>query len=67
MRISRLIEKLEEIKAKEGDLNVCSSTNDHYWGRIDRLLSESDELVKEHAQPHGPKSGKSEKAVVFEY
>jgi hypothetical protein len=67
MKISELIAKLEEIKNKEGDLNVCVSESHEYWGNIQSHLTECNMSVSEHAQPDGPKSGKSERAVVFEY
>ena len=66
MNISKLMAILEEIKAKEGDLNVCLSEPHEYWGSIHRHITENNVLVKEHAQPDGPKSGKWEKAVVFD-
>jgi len=65
MKISELILKLEEIKSKEGDLNVCTSEGDDYWGNVDSYLEEYNIGVSEHAQPKGPKSGKSEKAVIL--
>ena len=67
MKISELIAKLEEIRSKEGDLNVCVSEAHEYWGSVQSHLSEYNMAVSEHAQPDGPKSGKSEKAVVFSY
>ena len=67
MKISELIVKLEEIKSKEGDLNVCVSESHEYWGSVQSRLTEYNMTVSEHAQPDGPKSGISEKAVVFGY
>ena len=67
MKISELIAKLEEIKNKEGDLNVCVSEPHDYWGSVQSHLTEYNMNVSEHAQPDGPKSGISEKAVVFGY
>jgi len=67
MKISELIVKLEEIKSKEGDLNVCVSESHEYWGSVQSHLTEYNIDVIEHAQPDGPKSGISEKAVVFGY
>lgn len=67
MKISELIIKLEEIKSKEGDLNVCVSESHEYWGSVQSHLTENNMNVSEHAQPDGPKSGISEKAVVFGY
>ena len=67
MKISELIIKLEEIKSKEGDLNVCVSESHEYWGSVQSHLTEYNMNVSEHAQPDGPKSDISEKAVVFGY
>lgn len=67
MKISELIVALEEIKKKEGDLNVCVSESHEYWGSVQSYLTELNISVDGHAQPNGPKSGKSEKAVVFNY
>jgi len=67
MKISELILKLQEVKDKEGDLNVCVSESHEYWGSVQRHIEEYDINVSNHAQPDGPKSGKSEKAIVFEY
>lgn len=66
MKISELILKLEEIKSEEGDLNVCISEEHEYWGSIQSYLDEYNINVC-NAQPDGPKSGKIEKAVIFEY
>ncbi len=67
MKISELILKLQEVKDKEGDLNVCVSESHEYWGSVQRHIQDHDINVSNHAQPDGPKSGKSEKAIVFEY
>ena len=67
MKISELIAKLEEIKNKDGELNVRVSESHEYWGSVQSHLTEYNMSVSGHAQPDGPKSGKSEKAVVFEY
>lgn len=66
MKISELISKLEEIKKEHGDLPVCVSEPHEYWGSIQSHLTDHNMSI-EHAQPDGPKSGKSEKAVIFEY
>lgn len=66
MKISELIIYLEKVKAKEGDITVCASELDDYWGSVQCHLSEGYNLnVGLQAQPEGPKSGKSEKAVMF--
>ena len=67
MKISELVTKLEEIKNKDGDLNVCVSESHEYWGSVQSHLTDYNINVSEHAQPDGPKSWKSEKAVVFKY
>lgn len=66
MKISELITKLEETQAKEGDLKVCVAESHEYWGEVYRELR-GDIRVDPSAQPEGPKSGKSEKAIVFSY
>ena len=66
MKISELIARLEEIKNKDGDLNVCVSKSHEYWGSVHSHLTDYNMSVSEYAQPDG-KSGKYEKAVVFEY
>jgi len=53
MKISELIEKLEIIKNKEGDLNVCTSEDHEYWGRIESYLADYDIRVSD-AQPNSP-------------
>lgn len=65
MLISELIVLLSEIKAKEGDLNVCLSENHDYWGSLQHYLREDNIGVYSYAQPKGPKSGETEKALVF--
>lgn len=55
--ISELIDYLQKVKEKE---------EHEYWGSVETLLSTGYNLnVSEHAQPDGPKSGKSVKALVF--
>ena len=66
MKISQLIVKLEEIKNKEGDLNVCISESHDYWGSIQSHLTDYNMDINQ-AQPDGPKSGKSEKSLIFKY
>lgn len=65
MKITELITKLEEIKNNEGDLNVCISESHEYWGSVQTHLTEYNVSISQHAQPDGPKSGKSERAVVI--
>lgn len=66
MKISELIAKLEEIKNKEGDLTVCVSEPHEYWGSVQSHITEYNMYISESAQPDGPKSGISEKAVIFD-
>ena len=66
MIISEVIAHLENIKSIEGDITVCVSEGHEYWGSVQSHLIEGYNLaVAGQAQPDGPKSGKSEKAVVF--
>ena len=66
MNISEVILKLEEFKKEHGDLPVCVSGEAEYWGSIEHDVDEYHLIISEHAQPEGPKSGKSVKAVVFQ-
>ena len=67
MKISQFIKKLQEVQDMEGDLNVVLSEGHEYWGSVQRYAREDDVKATDHAQPDGPKSGKSERAVVLEY
>lgn len=64
MKVSEVIKKLEEIKAEEGDINVCMSEDHEYWGTTSFILKEWDIKVSDHAQPNGPKQ-ESERAVII--
>ena len=65
MNISDLIKELEKIKKKEGDIKVCVTSDHEYWGTLYHLVNKHYIEVTDHAQPDGPKSGKSERAVVL--
>jgi hypothetical protein len=66
MIISELIKELEKIKKEHGDLRVCTATPHEYWGEtFSDIMIGSTLNINNHAQPDGPKSGKSEKSVVF--
>jgi len=68
MHIDDLIKRLEDIKEEHGNIIVCVSEKDSYWGTENVFLENIFNLSVEHlAQPKGPKSGESEKAVVFYY
>lgn len=67
MKLSQFIKKLQEVQDMEGDLNIVLSESHEYWGSIQRYAREDDVKVTDHALPGGPKSGKSERAIVFEY
>ena len=65
-KISELINYLQKTMEKEGDIFVCHSEDHPYWGNVESWLTDGYNLsVKEQAQPDGPKSGKSVKALVF--
>lgn len=66
-KISDIIARLEKLKEIHGDINVVVEEKDDYWGSLHNYISESNMQVSEHAQPAGPKSGISEKAVVISY
>jgi hypothetical protein len=59
MKISELIIALKAIQEKEGDLNVCVHESHEYWGSLQNSLETYNIRVIDHAQPKGPKSGKS--------
>lgn len=64
--ISELIQYLEEVKDKEGDIAVCYSEDHEYWGSVQTWLTPDYNIsISDHAQPEGPKSGKSVKALVI--
>jgi hypothetical protein len=66
MKISELIAVLEVIKKNDGDLTVCVSVPHEYWGTLESHLTVGYNVnIKNQAQADGPKSGKSEKSVVF--
>ena len=69
-RIARSLKQIKteakEVKEKEGDINVCYSEPHEYWGSVESWLTTGYNLsINEHAQPEGPKSGKSVRALVF--
>jgi hypothetical protein len=64
--ISELIQYLEEVKDKEGDIAVCYSEDHEYWGSIQTWITPDYNIgISDHAQPEGPKSGKSVKALLI--
>lgn len=65
LKISGLIEALTSIMEAEGDLPVCKSEANDYWGSIEGYLTELDLNVSDHAKPDGPKRGKPIKALVI--
>ena len=67
MHIDDLIKRLEDIKEEHGNIIVCVSEKDDYWGTLYEKLEIFNLSVDHFAQPKGPKSGESEKAVVFHY
>lgn len=67
MEISKLIKILEDIKRDNGDIQVVVSDSDEYWGSVEAYVEEGNIRVSENAVPQGPKSGKSEKAVIISY
>lgn len=65
MTIKELIKKLTEIKKIHGDLNVCISQSHEYWGSVQSHLKDY-HISVHNAQPDGPKSGKSELALIID-
>ena len=57
MKISKLISLLQKIQDKEGDIPVCHSEYNEYWGSIETRIDEiSDLAVRDEAHPDGPKN-----------
>lgn len=65
MNIDDVIAKLQELKEQNGNIKVCTASVNEYWGTVYNEVDEYLLSVHEHAQPEGPKSGLSEKCVVF--
>lgn len=65
MHASELKERLEKIIEEHGDLPICTTEDHEYWGTLHNYLGEDGVRVSENAQPQGPKSGKSEKAILI--
>lgn len=66
MKISKLIEYLEKVKEKEGDIPCVVNVPHEYWGATQQPIDEYLIFVA-MAQPEGPKSGKNERCVVFSH
>jgi hypothetical protein len=65
-KISELIEYLNSVKEKEGDIAVCYSEEHYYWGSVESYFSIGYNLqIMEHAKPDGPKKSTSVRALVF--
>lgn len=65
-KISDIIALLQKLQKEHGDINVAiSEKNVEYWGTTYNYATQDNVVVEQHAQPQGPKSGLSEKAVVF--
>ena len=68
MIISELIYYLETVKKEHGDITVCTAKDHEYWGRVyNHIDTKYNIRIDSFAQPEGPKSGVSEKALVFNY
>jgi hypothetical protein len=65
-KIQDLIDYLEVIKAKEGNIAVCSSENDEYWGTCyNWLYTDYNLKIDEYAKPNGIKNSFTVKALVI--
>jgi len=64
MLISNLILKLQKLQEENGDIPCVHSEEHDYWGSVETHLSDYN-LSVGNAQPDGPKSGVSEKCVIF--
>jgi hypothetical protein len=65
MNISQVIKKLQIIEQQEGDLPVVITADHEHWGILYYNIADSTIYIDEHAQPNGPKSGTSIRAVVI--
>jgi hypothetical protein len=64
MKASDLIQHLQEVVAKHGDIKVVSTEQDYYWGTIYNEIYEKP-TVMEDCPLNGPKSWVTEKAIVL--
>ncbi len=66
MKISEFISYLEKVKKEKGDINVCSSESNDYWGSLYNQLSMGYNLrIEDHAQTKGPKNSFTETIVAI--
>lgn len=63
MKASEVIKQIQDIVDREGDLIVLVTEPHEYWGT---LYYEPSVLIRNNAQPDGPKSGKTVKAIVIQ-
>lgn len=65
MKISQLIKELQALKKVHGDLPVCKSGADDYWGTVYAHMGKHDLTISEKAKPDGPRRGEEIKALVI--
>jgi len=65
MKISELIAYLEKAKDEHGDIPVVYGESHEYWGTVHSHMPDYN-LSVGGAQPEGPKSSNSCKAVIIE-
>lgn len=64
--ISEMIEYLEDIMIEEGNINICYSESHEYWGSVESWITVGYNMsISDRAQPDGPKSGKSVRALII--
>lgn len=66
MNITELISHLEHIRGHEGDLKCVVNVPNDYWGSTQEEITQYTILVT-NVQPEGPKSGQSERCVIFSH
>lgn len=66
MKIQELITTLQQLQNEYGDLVVLTSEPNEYWGTILREVHPNMIIFNENALYDGPKSVKTEPAIVIE-
>jgi len=65
MNLTAVIERLQGILETEGDLPVCVTEDDEYWGELYYHLEDIGIRVEDDARVEGPKSHESIRAVII--
>ncbi len=67
MKITQLIEKLEQLKNEHGDLPVYVVEEHEYWGDLYNKLDDYGVRVQDAVPINGPKRSEVEKALIINY